>query len=270
MDVRRIEKWSFAIILTIFFGVTSIVAQQRLVLVGGGKRPPEAVAKIVEWAGGESVKVLIITWATADPQASFDGIRKDFDRYKTASFENATIAPIDAEKRVEFLNQLKTATAVFFTGGDQNRIMDVLKDTEMFNALRARYQAGVVFSGSSAGTAVMSTPMMTGTADLNRIIGANVVTRDGLGLVPNLIVDQHFVKRQRENRLFSLLLLNPRMLGIGIDEDAAVLVKDNRFAEVVGPTNAMFINANDERATFLIHFLGTGEKYDLLKRQVIK
>ncbi len=148
--------------------------------------------------------------------------------------------------------------------------MDVLKDSELLNLLRERYKSGIVFAGTSAGTAVMTTPMMTGEADLTKIIGANVGTREGLGLLPNVIADQHFIKRQRENRLFSLVLQNPAMLGVGIDEDTALLVKDNRYSEVVGPTQVMFVNGNDTKATFIIHLLKNGEKYDLLKRKIIK
>lgn len=254
----------------LFLTVSAILAQQRLIMVGGGTRPPEAIARMVEWAGGEKARILIITWASGEPQASFDGIKKNFNVHKIASFENAPIRPIDSSSRQQFLSQLKTSTAVFFTGGDQNRIMDVLKDTELLNALRESYNSGVVFGGTSAGTAIMTTPMMTGEADLTKIYGANVGTREGLGLLPNVIADQHFIKRQRENRLFSLLLLNPKMLGIGIDEDAALLVKDNRFAEVAGPTPVMFVKTNNREATFLIHLLRAGGKYDLKKHKVIK
>lgn len=87
--------------------------------------------------------------------------------------------------------------------------------------------------------------------------------------MPNVIADQHFIKRQRENRLFSLLLLNPKMLGIGIDEDATVLVKDNRYAEVVGSTPVMFVRLTSNKATFLINLLKAGEKYDLKKHKNI-
>ena len=116
----------------------------------------------------------------------------------------------------------------------------------------------------------MTTPMMTGEADLTKIIGANVGTREGLGLLPNVIADQHFIKRQRENRLFSLVLQNPTMLGVGIDEDTALLIKDNRYSEVAGATNVMFVDGSDKKITFRIHLLKNGEKYDLVKRQPIR
>lgn len=247
----------------------SLAAQEKLVAIGGGKRPPAAIKQFVNWAGAEKSKILIITWASGVPQESFDGIKKDFSAYQIASFENAPFAPLTEKTRREFLAQLKNSTGIFFTGGDQNRIMDVLKDEELYAALVERYAAGVVFGGTSAGTAAMSTPMMTGEANLKIIDGAKVGTRQGLGLLPNIVLDQHFIVRQRENRLFGLILQNPTLLGIGIDEDMAVLVEDNRRAEVVGETQVMFVDAHNRKGAMLIHLLKAGEQFDLKKRKMI-
>jgi len=247
----------------------SLAAQEKLVAIGGGKRPPAAIKQFVNWAGAEKSKILIITWASGVPQESFDGIKKDFSAYQIASFENAPFAPLTEKTRREFLAQLKNSTGIFFTGGDQNRIMDVLADEELYAALRERYAAGVVFGGTSAGTAAMSTPMMTGEANLKIIDGAKVGTRQGLGLLPNIVLDQHFIVRQRENRLFGLILQNPTLLGIGIDEDMAVLVEDNRRAEVVGETQVMFVDAHNRKGAMLIHLLKAGEQFDLKKRKMI-
>jgi cyanophycinase len=247
----------------------NVSAQEKLVLIGGGKRPPEAVARFVDWAGKEKARILIVTWASGVPQESFDAIKKDFAAYQTASFENAPLAPLDKQEREQFLTQLKTATGVFFTGGDQNRIMNVLQDETLYRTLRERYETGVVFGGTSAGTAALSNPMMTGEADLKIIDSAKVGVRKGLGLLPNAVLDQHFIKRQRENRLFGLILQNPTLLGIGIDEDTAVLVEDNRRAEVVGITQVMFIDAHRRKGAMLIHLLKAGESFDLKKRKVI-
>ncbi len=110
-----------AVILTF-----SVSAQQRLVLIGGGDRSAEAVSRFVEWAGKEKARILIITWASGVPQESFESLKADFGKFKTESFEHAPDAPLDADKRAKFLEQLKNATGVFFSGGDQNRIMEVL------------------------------------------------------------------------------------------------------------------------------------------------
>ena len=262
---RRLQS---LFLLTAILTLTA-AAQERLVLIGGGKRPPESIARFVDWAGREKARILIVTWASGVPEESFDGIKKDFAAYKIAAIENAPLAPLDAERRAAFLNQLKSATGIFFTGGDQNRIMEVLQDETLFNALREKYNAGAVFGGTSAGTAAISDPMMTGEADLKIIDGAKVGVRKGLGLLPNAILDQHFIVRQRQNRLFGLILKNPQMLGIGIDEDTALLVENNRRAEVVGVSAVMFVDTLRRKGAILIHILKAGESFDLKKRKII-
>lgn len=262
---RRIVSFCLLAVILVF----NVSAQEKLVLIGGGERSVEVVSRFVEWAGNDKAQILIITWASGVPQESFDALKEDFKKFPILSLEHAPLAPLDADKREKFLKQLKNATGVFFSGGDQNRIMEVLKDESLYNALRERYKSGVVFGGTSAGAALMSTPMMTGENDLKVIDGTKVGTRQGLGLLPNTILDQHFIVRQRENRLFGLVLQNRSILGVGIDEDTALFVKDNRYAEVVGATYVMFVDGRSKKATFVINLLKAGEKFDLVKRKVI-
>lgn len=245
------------------------IAQQRLMVVGGGTRPPEATKKFVEWSGGAKSKILIITWATAEEDSSFEGTKKVFLVANPGSVEHAPIRPLDAEKRARLIIQLKDATGIYFGGGDQNRIMDVLKDEELLKLMRAKYAAGTPFGGTSAGAAVMSDPMMTGDADLKIVDGAKVGVRGGLGLIPEVMFDQHFLVRQRHNRLFGFVMKNPRYLGIGIDEGMAVLIENNRTLEVVGPTQVMFIDAKDRKGAMLVNFQRAGERFDLRKRKPI-
>ena len=124
--------------------------------------------------------------------------------------EHAPIRPLDAEKRVKFVEQLNSASGVFFSGGDQNRIMDVLADEGLFQMIKSKYNSGTPFGGTSAGAAVMSDPMMTGEADLKILDGTKVGVRKGLGLLPSVIFDQHFLVRQRHNRLFGLIIAKTR------------------------------------------------------------
>ncbi|MEP6924999.1 MAG: cyanophycinase [Pyrinomonadaceae bacterium] len=246
---------------------SQINAQERLVIVGGGDRPSAALAKFVEWAGKDQARVLIIPWATSEPEASFKSLKEDFAPFRPASVELAPIAPLTDEKKNQFLSQLKLATGVFFTGGDQVRIMNVLKDESLLKILKQRYAEGTVFGGTSAGTAIMSSQMITGEGDFTVIDGKKVETTGGLGLLPDdVIVDQHFIKRQRQNRLFGLILQNPKKFGIGINEDTALLVTDNRYGEVVGASQVMLVNSGKQSGSLTIYLLEPGEKLDLKKR----
>jgi cyanophycinase len=128
-----------------------------------------------------------------------------------------------------------------------------------------RHAQGVVFGGTSAGAAVMSRRMITGEGDFGVIDGREVDVREGLGLLPGVIVDQHFVRRQRENRLFGLVLLHPEERGVGIDEDTAILVSGGRLAEVVGRGPVLLVDAIG-RDRLQLTLVRAGETVDLARR----
>ena len=266
MNLTRLK---FLPLLLVIFALP-VIAQQRLLVVGGGERPPEAMKKFVEWSGGAKSRILVVTWASGEPDASFESLNRGFQTANAGLVEHAPVRPLDSEKRTKLVEQLNGATGIFFSGGDQNRIMDVLADEELLQILKAKYNSGTPFGGTSAGAAVMSDPMMTGEADLKILDGKKVGVRKGLGLLPNVIFDQHFLVRQRHNRLLGLVLVNPRMLGIGIDEDTAVLIEDNRRLTVNGATQVMFVHSKNGRQPYLLNFLSSGESFDLAKRKLTR
>jgi cyanophycinase len=250
-----------------WFLFVQIGAQQRLVIVGGGTRPKTAMSTFIEWAGGAKARILIIPWATSEPESSYDYLKKDLVAFNPQTIDLAPIAPMTVEKKEKFLNQLKSATGVFFTGGDQVKIMEVLKDRSLMQSLQQKYTSGAVFGGTSAGTAIMSHKMITGEGDFTVIDGTKVETVEGLGLLPNdVIVDQHFIKRQRQNRLFGLLLQGGREFGIGIDEDTAVLIRDNRYGEVIGGRQVMTIDPQRD-GSLVVRLVRPGEAIDLRTRK---
>lgn len=263
--MRSYKRYFFLLLIVLILPVV-VFGQQRLFVVGGGTRPPEGVKKFVDWSGAGKAKILAITWASGVPDESFAALNKNFTEAGAGSVEHAATRPLDAAKRAQFLEQLRTATGVFFSGGDQNRIMDVLADEELLKLIREKYAKGAPFGGTSAGAAVISDPMMTGDADLKILDGKKVGVRKGLGLLPFVMFDQHFLVRQRHNRLFGFVMENPTYLGIGIDEDNAVLVTDNRHLQVVGPTKVMFVDGKNKNEPMRVSFLVSGQQYDLKKR----
>jgi len=159
---------------------------------------------------------------------------------------------------------LAGVTGIWFGGGDQSRLTAALLDTPVEAAVAARYRAGAVVGGTSAGAAVMSTPMLTG--DEKRpggdrppekdsgdawmtIARENVVTSRGFGLLPGTIVDQHFVRRRRNNRLLSLVLENPSLVGVGIDESTALEVGPDGVWRVLGAGVAVIYDARRAAVT---------------------
>jgi cyanophycinase len=250
------------------------VGETRLVIIGGGDRPPEALGRFVTWAGGTSARVLVLPWASGEPKESCQAILEELAPHTPGAAScgpHATLdakgraVPLDGERKKATLDGLARATGVFFTGGDQARIMDVLADPELLAATRARFAAGVVFGGTSAGAAVMSLRMITGEGDFTVIDGNEVEVRPGLGLVEGVIVDQHFVRRQRQNRLFGLVLKHPGERGVGIDEDTALLVTAGRYAEVLGRGPVMLVDAKGPDR-LEITLLRAGQRTDLQER----
>jgi cyanophycinase len=256
-------------VAVLLFPRAALASTEKLVLLGGGERPPEALARFVEWAGNGRSRLLIVTWASAEPRESYASLQTELELYRPAAIESAPFAPLGRADKARFLDQLRRATGVFFGGGDQGRIMDVLKDHSLADALRERYRQGVVFGGTSAGTAVMSALTITGEGNFTVIDGAKVKVRAGLGLLPGVILDQHFLKRQRQNRLFGLVLDHPQLLGVGVDEGTALAVRGNRHAEVVGPGTVMMVDARSAPGDLMVKLVRPGESFDLKARHRI-
>lgn len=239
-------------------------------LVGGGDKPKAAIGQLVAWAGGAYARILVVAWGSAEPVESAAAFQEDLRPHHPGRVDVAPFAPLDAAKRAQVLDLLRGATGVFFTGGDQARHMDVLADPGLLEAFRARYREGVAFGGSSAGAAIMSPRMITGDGDFTVIDVAAVETRPGLGLLEGTIVDQHFVKRQRENRLFGLVLAHPEELGLGIDEDTALLIEDGRRGRVVGRSVVMVVDGATTPGALVVRLAREGQVVEVARRLVLE
>jgi cyanophycinase len=248
---------------------STLAAEERLILIGGGPRPSRALARLVEWGGGPGARVLVVTWAARDAGEAFSSFRNDLAPYGPGTVRPTPDFPLSAEDKARLRDQLAWATAVYFVGGDQDRIMDALRDRSLLEHMRARYEEGVVFAGTSAGTAVMSAIAIVGDGDRTVMDGNEVEVRPGLGLLPGVILDQHFIRRQRQNRLFGLVLKHPDLLGLGVDEGTALLVRGNRTAEVVGASRVMVVEASSDGGAMNLQLLVPGETFDLKEKKKI-
>lgn len=253
----------------IFSFAIQLNASQRLVLVGGGDISRPALQQFVKWGGGRKSHVLVISWATEDPEgayADFVAGLKSLGNEGPGSYEAAVIPrqPNMPQEAENFLNQLARATAVFFTGGDQNVLMKrLLSDSGFIPAIHHSFNSGIVFGGSSAGTAIMTETMLTGNGDLTKIQTDSVETSTGLGLVTGYLVDQHFIKRQRQNRIFSLLLRGKENFAIGIDEDNAISIEDNRTVKVLGTGLVMTLSRIGQQNGFKIGLFKDGDQFEV-------
>jgi len=183
---------------------------------------------------------------------------------------------------------LNDAGGVFFSGGVQSRLTAVLIDTPVHKKLLQLYTEGAVIGGTSAGAAVMSEVMITGDEKreaeeghaFETLQADNVVTIRGFGFIQGAIIDQHFVRRKRHNRLISLVAENPKLLGIGIDESTAIIVGPDNTFEVVGERNVIVFDASRAKvkigpsqtisgSNMIMHILQNGDRFDLKTRKVL-
>jgi cyanophycinase len=245
--------------------------------------------QFVELAGGaHSAKLIVIPNASGDPSASGRDMVEEFKALGASQARCVYMTRAEAS-RPESAQTLSGATGVYFTGGDQVPLARDLVGTPMHDKLKALYFGGAVMGGTSAGAAVMSEIMITGEEHANsdtnnpfgRIQQDNVVTSAGFGFITRAIIDQHFVRRKRHNRLISLMLEHPTLLGIGIDESTAIVVSPKDLLEVVGagpvivydPTRTRGLhsdeNGNLAATDLVMHILLKGDRYDLARRKVL-
>jgi cyanophycinase len=273
-----------AVLFMISLAATAFAQQEpskgHLVLIGGGEKPPEAMRKFVELAGGPSAPIVVIPTASAEPDTGEYYIEL-LGEYGCTNVTPLEIRTKDDAGRAEYVAAAKNARGVFFSGGVQSRILDALEDTPVLDAIREAFDNGAVIGGTSAGTACQSPLMITGDGDFTVIQGGAVELRDGLDLFRGVIVDQHFIARQRFNRLMSVTLENPELLGVGIDEATAVWARPDGTFEVIGRSSVIVIDASDAMLTrradddgkellgahgVRVHVLVDGEVFDMKSR----
>ncbi len=209
----------------------------HLLIIGGNGTTSDIMKCAVGAAGGSAGQVVIFPQASELAETGANAVKM----WQEAGLPKAVVA--DPTRPAEATAMVKASSFIWFPGGDQTRLMKALEGTGIPEVIQARYAAGALVGGTSAGAAVMSRVMITGDAfDLQSITAASTDTKPGLGLFPEAIIDQHFLKRQRTNRLVSAVLDHPDLVGIGIDEATAIFVTGRRF-EVLGRSSVVVIDA---------------------------
>ncbi|HIM73433.1 MAG TPA: cyanophycinase, partial [Candidatus Marinimicrobia bacterium] len=144
----------------------------------------------------------------------------------------------------ENVKNLERASAVFITGGNQVKLAGILGGTPFFQVLKQRVNKGLIYGGTSAGASIASGLMIAGGRGGYNPRRNLVKLTGGLGLVQNCIIDQHFRERNRLFRLASAVSSNPEFIGLGIDEDTALIITNDRFCRVVGNNSVTVLNGN--------------------------
>lgn len=264
----------------------------HLVIIGGGKRPDSIMKKFIELADGfANGKIIVLPMASGVPDEVGPAQAEQLQKLgaKNVSF---LIVSEDEAQQDSIVSKLNGVTGIFFSGGVQSRLMNIIGNTPFADKIHQLYKDGTVIGGTSAGAAVMSEVMITGdekrpdsNPDRNfiKIEGDNIITEKGLGLLKTCIVDQHFVRRKRHNRLISLVIENPNLVGIGIDESTAVIVYPDQTFEIIGENSVIFYDARKATvapfdstrlelaaANLKMHVLTDGYKINLVTNKIIQ
>jgi cyanophycinase len=229
------------IILVVFLFSCSLplwaAGKGHLLIIGGGEKPLEVLNEFVTLCHNKPI--LIITSASGDAVEAGTDMVDQFTKAGAKKVEWRNIDGPAIANSDSMVAKISQAGGIFFTGGDQDRLMQRVGRSRSEKALHQLYfEKGAIIGGTSAGAAVMSRVMITGNELINKdstnifvtIQTGNVETKTGFGFMDQVIIDQHFAARKRHNRLICVVLEHPTLPGIGINEDTAILVyPDNSF-----------------------------------------
>ncbi|MCX2484724.1 cyanophycinase [Pedobacter sp. MR2016-24] len=241
---------TYAFIFILLLSATQLMAQKgKLFIIGGGTRSPELIQSLLETSAMQQKDyIIVLPMATAEPEASFNAIKKQITAFSKNNIAALNFTPEQVNNK-NWLDSLKGARLIYIAGGDQSRFMKAVLHTPVYAAIHEAYQNGATIAGTSAGAAVMSKQMITGTQlqdsvykeTFNKLWTGNIEFEEGMGLLDGVIIDQHFLKRSRYNRLISALAAYPKYECIGIDEGTAIIVQQKKVT-VAGASQVLRIS----------------------------
>lgn len=239
------------IFLSIFFIFSFYLANAqkpkgKLFIIGGGNRSDQLMQHVVDLAQFKKTDyIVVLPMSSEEPDSAYIFFRDQFQKLAPnpivmLNFDKTTV------QNPKLNDSLQKAKLIFISGGDQTRFMKVVANTPVFNSIHKAFQNGSIIAGTSAGAAVMSEKMITGNQKLEKEYSGtfetirydNLETTQGLGLITTAIIDQHFLRRSRYNRLISAMIEFPHLTGIGIDESTAIIVDGNNV-KIVGESEVI-------------------------------
>jgi cyanophycinase len=273
-----------------FISTTQMTMPTRypIMVIGGAEDKVDGCSILTaffESAGGKKAKIGILPCASQEPSVVGDRYHQIFRAMGAEQVRVLDIRLPQECDRVLWLDILSDCTGIFVTGGDQQRLCDLMGGSKFVEFIKKSMSVGqLVLAGTSAGAAIMGEKMIAAGSSGESPNRSLVELTTGLGIIPELLVDQHFHNRNRMARLMSAIAAHPDKLGIGIDEDTCAAFEDHQVFEVLGkgtitvidPGNLSYTNyaKTDETAPLslhqlTIHVLSHGDRYDYQRRRVV-
>ncbi|RAJ13187.1 cyanophycinase [Olleya aquimaris] len=287
-------KISFVFFITLLLPIVSIAQENKittgnengtLIAIGGGDIGHTNIMKeFRKLAGGDSAKIVVIPTAfVRNNEIDTLLLKRNFKEYGIPNFTVLHTNDSIEVNTDDFVKPIKEATGIYFTGGRHWRIADSYLNTKVHKELLKLLDRGGVIAGSSAGATIQGSYLARGDTKNNQIMmGDHEI---GFGFISNIVIDQHVLSRNRQFDMFTILEKKPELLGIGIDESTAIVVKGD-ILEVIGESYVIIYdksfwsiehNPFDEETqkelpnkNQLFYFLKSGDKYNLRDRKVIR
>jgi cyanophycinase len=237
-----------AFIIVSPFTIQAQSPKGKLFIIGGGKRSDQLMNQVLSVSSLEKKDyIVVLPMSSEEPDSAYFYFKKQVEKLTPNPIVMLNFNKQTASNPV-LVDSLQKAKLIFISGGDQTRFMGVVSNTPVIKAIHQAYQNGSTIAGTSAGAAVMCEHMITGnqkleakyTETFDNIRYDNLETAEGLGLIKNVLIDQHFLKRSRYNRLISGLVEFPTHIGIGIDESTAIIVR-NKEIEIAGESEVIVV-----------------------------
>lgn len=259
-----------------------------LIIIGGhedkvGDR--EILKEVARRAKQDSGRIVVITVASQEPEELAKDYQKVFSELGVKQVDVLDIRAREEAYDEANIEKILGARVVFFTGGDQLRITSQIGDSDVFKCLRELYFDGGTIVGTSAGAAAMpETMLIAGAGDKSNKI-SSLSMAPGLALARNVVIDSHFAERGRIGRLLGAVVQNPRNLGIGIDEDTAIVlergdcfwVEGSGAVYIVDGAGISYSSLSEENPEGVVsidnvtlHVLGQGDEFDLCERRPMR
>ena len=238
----------------------------KLIIIGGHENKGESgdnwedfaesgiLERIVtESAKGKNSKIEIVTTASTVPEEVGDDYVKAFHKLKVTNVGVLRITCRDESETAATIKRIKNADVVFFTGGDQIRLTSILGGSLFLDTIKQRLanDPKFIYAGTSAGAAAASESMICNGESENANNKGEVKTATGFGLLENVVFDTHFITRGRIGRLFQIVVTNPEILGIGIEENTGLLIQGDKM-EAIGPGMTILIDGHGIKGSNLL------------------
>jgi cyanophycinase len=261
--------------------------QTAIMVIGGAEdkvHGREILHNFFSRAGGEDARIAILPCASREPTIIGDRYRTIFTDMGAKEIQILNIMDRDQCSDPAMQEYISDCSGVFMTGGDQLRLCGILADTPLMETVRSRAQSGgVTLAGTSAGAAVMGHHMIAGGGSGETPNHSLVDLTIGLGIIPEVIVDQHFHNRNRMARLMSAIAGHPDHIGIGIDEDTCAVFERDGTLQVIGKGAVTIVDPQEMHYTnqaeagrsdplcisnLRVHVLSANCRYDLRHRKM--